>query len=172
MSLNRLEIVYITGATACGKGTLGSRLARHFNFYHISMGDLRRAHGQSLRAGVPWMSEAIKQCIREGREIPEELSRDYDVLPAVLQLHNRKVNGTLGWTVDLASAMINEEIAEARRVSRDWRVKYTGIIIDGHPLTGGRISEDKVPETLRGSVTLTEQDYPPKTKSASKLEWN
>ncbi|KAI1191635.1 P-loop containing nucleoside triphosphate hydrolase protein [Nemania serpens] len=139
MSLSHLPIVYITGATATGKGTLGKRLAVDFGFYHISLGDLRRGYSRSLRSGLPWMSDAIRKCVTEGTAIPQSLLNEYDTVPAILQHHNLFVGGCKTWSIELASTMMSEQLAQAQAFEEEGG-EYTGVIIDGHPLTSGMVS--------------------------------
>ncbi|KAI0862347.1 P-loop containing nucleoside triphosphate hydrolase protein [Xylaria cubensis] len=120
MSLPSLPIIYITGATACGKGTLGKMLARDFRLYHISIGDLRREHLADIRAGLPGMPEHIRKLANDGQTIPDEILELYGTaVPAVLHYYNHRALG---------------------RRARETGL-YKGIVIDGHPLSGGIISE-------------------------------
>ncbi|KAI1194901.1 P-loop containing nucleoside triphosphate hydrolase protein [Nemania serpens] len=125
MSLLQTPIVYITGATATGKGTLGKRLATDFGFYHLSLGDLRRSYSKSIRAGVPW----------------NLLKEHYDTVPAILKHYNLSVDGHRPWSTELASATIDEELAQAQAFE-EVAGEYTGVIIDGHPLTSGETSSE------------------------------
>ncbi|GAW19164.1 hypothetical protein ANO14919_086480 [Xylariales sp. No.14919] len=137
-------IVYLTGATACGKGTLGKRLAAEFGFYHISMGDLRRAHLDSIKLGVPHLDEAIREFVREERVIPPDLLAQYHTVPAVLQYYNHRASGSKGWTTKLAAKMLSEELAVARALAKSQGESVKVIILDGHPLTRGSNSSELV----------------------------
>ncbi|KAI1164075.1 hypothetical protein F5B18DRAFT_616803 [Nemania serpens] len=139
MSRFQTPIVYIIGATATGKGTLGKRLATDFGFYHLSFGDLRRSYAKSIRSGIPWISDAIRNYVRGKKIIPQDLLKEYDTVPAILLHHNLLVSGRRTWSTELASAMVNEELAQARAFE-EWGGEYTGMIIDGHPLTSGDAS--------------------------------
>lgn len=141
MSLPSLPIIYITGATACGKGTLGKMLARDFGLYHISIGDLRREHLADIRAGLPGMPEHIRKLANDGQTIPDEILEPYGTVPAVLHYYNHRAAGRRGtWTINLATTMLNEAITNANTLARETGL-YQGIVIDGHPLSGGVISE-------------------------------
>ncbi|KAI1113223.1 hypothetical protein F5Y14DRAFT_462755 [Nemania sp. NC0429] len=140
MSPSQPTIVYIIGATATGKGTLGKRLATHFGFYHISLGEKRRSYGNAIRAELPSMSEAVRRCIQGGTAIPEDILQQYDPVPATLRYHNLLVGNHKRWSAELASMIIDEELAKARALEAERGGEYTGIIIDGHPVTEGQIS--------------------------------
>ncbi|KAI0486641.1 P-loop containing nucleoside triphosphate hydrolase protein [Xylaria cf. heliscus] len=136
MSLINLPIIYLTGATACGKGTLGKMLAFNFRLYHISMGDLRRSHLDALRIGVPWMSEPIRQHIRDGEIVPRELTNPYEAMPAVLLYHNDRVSGRRSWSTETASAMLREEMVRMSALAQseenlvqEYRNIYAGLTI-------------------------------------------
>ncbi|KAI1743762.1 P-loop containing nucleoside triphosphate hydrolase protein [Xylaria scruposa] len=144
MSLLSLPIIYITGATACGKGTLGKMLAHNFELYHISIGDLKREHLAHIRAGLPGMAEPIKKLAEDGQVIPNEMLKQYEVVPAVLQYYNHRAsNGRGTWTTNLAAVMLNEAVSNANTLARESGL-YKGIVIDGHPLSSGKISENIV----------------------------
>ncbi|KAI1752931.1 P-loop containing nucleoside triphosphate hydrolase protein [Xylaria castorea] len=150
MSLLSLPIIYLTGATACGKGTIGKMLAHNFRLYHISMGDLRREHLASIRAGVPWMADSIRKLVNNGQIIPDELLEQYETVPAVLQYYNHRASGRRGsWSIKIASAMLNEAITRVNILAQEEGL-YKGIIIDGHPLSSGKVSE-RVVEMLKAA---------------------
>ncbi|TGJ81448.1 hypothetical protein E0Z10_g7320 [Xylaria hypoxylon] len=150
-----VQIVYITGATACGKTTLGKRLAKNYGFYHISMGDLRRAHLDSIKLGLPHMDEAIREHVRAGTVIPETLLTQYHTVPAVLQYHNQRASHIRGWTTNLAVKMINESLALARAVPKWEGESVKVILLDGLPLTGGKVSAELVDIYKAESAGLT-----------------
>ncbi|KAI1823580.1 P-loop containing nucleoside triphosphate hydrolase protein [Xylaria intraflava] len=133
-------IIYLSGATATGKGTLGKKLAANFGLYHVSMGDLRRRYLEKLRAGAPGIDHDIQQYIVEGKEIPQELLKRYNTIPAIIQYHNHRAQGLHSWTSQIASAMLEEELAELRAPGQQVG-RYKAILIDGHPLTGGVVSQ-------------------------------
>ncbi|KAJ8128473.1 hypothetical protein O1611_g5161 [Lasiodiplodia mahajangana] len=136
-------IIYITGGPGCGITDFGKRLAAQFNFYYICLEDCRRTLLEQLHAGVPWLSDDIRQCINENREVTSELYSDYETVPIVIQLYNEIINGTRGWTSSLAIAIIEEEISKMN-AEEESDVRYRAIMIDGHPLTAGNVSAEVV----------------------------
>ncbi|KAI0099652.1 hypothetical protein GGR51DRAFT_564898 [Nemania sp. FL0031] len=150
MSQHR-PIVYITGGPGCGTTALGKQLAADFNFYYICLEDCRSNLLESIRAGIPWVSDEVRECLYDGREVPRELCSDYETVPAVIQLYNELINSNKGWTASLATAIIDEEISEIDYAEK-WGAKYKGIMIDGHPLTAGNVSYEVV-EKYRSSYS-------------------
>ncbi|KAJ2987386.1 hypothetical protein NUW58_g4537 [Xylaria curta] len=140
MSLNSLPIIYVTGATACGKGTLAKLLCERFGFYHVSMGDVRRAHANTLKYGLI-IDADVRQCVENDEVIPREILARYNPVPAVFYYHNYRVHGGKGWRTHLAAIMLNEEIDNAKAPGDR---EYKGILLDGHPLTGGQVSKELV----------------------------
>ncbi|KAI0431434.1 hypothetical protein F5Y09DRAFT_354973 [Xylaria sp. FL1042] len=115
-------------------------LAESFGFHHVSLGELRRSHLASIRSGVPHLDERIRQCVREEREIPESLLAEYETVPAILQYYNRRASGNRGtWTLEIASKMLNETLADIRAQAKP-EGKPQVIIVDGHPLNSGKLS--------------------------------
>ncbi|KAH8166589.1 hypothetical protein CIB48_g1669 [Xylaria polymorpha] len=155
MSVSTLPIIYITGATATGKTIIGKILAGEFNLYHVSMGDLRRAHLASLQAGVPEMGESIRAHVKNNTVIPDALLAPYTTVPAVLAYHNHRASKGRGWSTDIASIMLNEAITRANDLARA-KGGINGIIIDGHPLTSGNLSQEIVQQHIReyGGLTI------------------
>ncbi|KAI1437679.1 P-loop containing nucleoside triphosphate hydrolase protein [Xylaria sp. CBS 124048] len=147
-------IIYLSGATATGKGTLGKKLAAQFDFYHISMGDLRRSYLAQLKAGAPEMDEEVRRYIQEGKIIPEQILKRYNPVPVLLNYHNHRTVGGHSWTVKLALGMIEEKMAELRS-QRPASRRCKPVIIDGHPLTAGTISIEIVTNYLRVYSGLT-----------------
>ncbi|GAP91113.1 putative uridine kinase [Rosellinia necatrix] len=140
-----LRIIYLTGASACGKGTLGKRLAADFGLYHISLGDVRRAHLDAINNGVPLLrNNAICEYVKQDKVIPPNLLARYDVVPAVLLYHNHRASRHRGWTAQLAAAMMAEELSRIQEATESSGNSNAGVIVDGHPLTGGVISEEVV----------------------------
>ncbi|KAI1282174.1 hypothetical protein F5Y07DRAFT_386209 [Xylaria sp. FL0933] len=140
-----VSIIYLTGATACGKGLLGKMLAESFGFSHVSIGELRRAHLESIRSGLPLSDERIRQCVREERAIPESLLAEFETVPAVLHYYNHRAAGRLNsWTVKLASKMLNEFFADVRSQAKSEGKPHQVVIVDGHPLTSGKHSAELV----------------------------
>ncbi|KAI1426087.1 P-loop containing nucleoside triphosphate hydrolase protein [Xylaria sp. FL1777] len=150
-----VSIIYLTGATACGKGTLGKRLADRFNFYHVSMGDLRREHLETIRMGVPFLDKAIQDCVRNGEPVPDSLLTQYNTVPAVIQYHNHKAKGHQSWTTEIASKMLSESLATARARARSEGKSLQVVIVDGLPLTGGKISAELVDKYIAAYAGLT-----------------
>ncbi|KAI1176013.1 P-loop containing nucleoside triphosphate hydrolase protein [Nemania sp. FL0916] len=134
-------IIYVTGATACGKSTLAGRLAADLGFYHISIGGLCRSYIASIAAGLPGMSDPIRKCVAENTRIPQSLLDEFETVPAILQFYNHSTPSQ--WSIELASAMIDDEISKVRRLERE-RGEFTGIIIDGYPITRGTMSFELV----------------------------
>jgi CMP/dCMP kinase len=68
-------VIAIDGTSACGKGTLARKLARHFGFAHLDSGALYRlvALGVINKGGEPSRSE---DAIRAAREIDPEAIND------------------------------------------------------------------------------------------------
>lgn len=68
-------VIAIDGTSACGKGTLARKLARHFGFAHLDSGALYRlvALGVISKGGEPSRSE---DAIRAAREIDPEAIND------------------------------------------------------------------------------------------------
>ncbi|KAI3336923.1 P-loop containing nucleoside triphosphate hydrolase protein [Xylariaceae sp. AK1471] len=129
-----LPIIYLTGAAACGKGTLGKMLAANFGFYHLSMGDTRRKYLEATKGAIPGMPDEINKHILEGKEIPEELLAQFNPVPVVLKYHNCRVNGINTWAI--APDILEEKMMEARAEG-----KHKAIIIDGFPLRTGNVSK-------------------------------
>ncbi|RYC58041.1 hypothetical protein CHU98_g8180 [Xylaria longipes] len=138
-----LPIIYLTGATACGKGTLGKMLAKEFNLYYISIGDLRRAHLSAIRLGVPWMAESIREHLNEGKVIPGRLLQRYQTVPAVLRYYSLRLAGGSEWSTQTGAVMIDEELTRLNALARS-EGGIRGILIDGHPLTTGKVSGEIV----------------------------
>lgn len=61
-----LQVVYVLGGPACGKGTACARLAAQFDFAHLSIGDLLRQEAASGSAE----GDAIQQCMVNGEIVP------------------------------------------------------------------------------------------------------
>ncbi|KAI2642538.1 P-loop containing nucleoside triphosphate hydrolase protein [Xylaria nigripes] len=157
-----LPIIYLTGATSTGKGTLGSKLAAEFGFHHISMGDLRRSYLAKLKATVPDVDEDIRPYIIQEKAIPSSLLARYNPIPALFLYQNHRVSqansGRRSWSYSLALAMLEEAIAEKQALAKP-DCKYRAIIIDGHPLTSGTLSADlvmKYRENYSGLTILIE----------------
>ncbi|KAI8626950.1 P-loop containing nucleoside triphosphate hydrolase protein [Xylariaceae sp. FL1651] len=120
-----LPIIILTGATACGKGTLGRKLASDFGFYHLSMGDARRSYWQAIMGPIPGMPDDINKYVVEHKEIPAELLARYNPVPVVLLYHNFKVNNKR--TIVLASDILREKLDEAR--AEDFIASFSGLTI-------------------------------------------
>ncbi|KAI3333425.1 P-loop containing nucleoside triphosphate hydrolase protein [Ustulina deusta] len=148
-------IIYLTGATACGKGTLGKKLAGQFDFHHISMGDLRRTHLESIRLGVPSLDAATRECVRAGTVIPDSLLTQYNTVPAVLQYYNYRAHGHRSWTIEIAATMLSESLAAVQALARSEGESLKVVIVDGLPLTRGKISAELVNRYLAAYAGLT-----------------
>lgn len=121
------------------------------------MGDLRRGHLKSIKAGIPSLKDRdITKCIQKGNEIPESVLARYDPVPAVLPYYNHRTRGFQIWTVDVATAMLEEELARVRALEERERGTNGGVVlIDGHPLTGGDASSEVVQKYLASYAGLT-----------------
>ncbi|KAI0442064.1 hypothetical protein F4803DRAFT_520801 [Xylaria telfairii] len=134
MSAFTLPIIYLTGATATGKSTIGKMLA-------------------SLRAGVPEMPEPIRAHIKNNTVIPEQLLAPYTTVPAVLAYHNHRASERRNWSIELASVIFDEAITRATELARS-EGSIQGIIIDW-PLTSGKVSLNMVERYRSAYAGLT-----------------
>lgn len=58
----RLLRAVIMGAPGSGKGTVSSRITKHFELKHLSSGDLLRDNILRGTGGTPWWSGAVRCC--------------------------------------------------------------------------------------------------------------
>ncbi|KAI1505086.1 P-loop containing nucleoside triphosphate hydrolase protein [Biscogniauxia marginata] len=143
---NQLPIIYLQGSTASGKGTLGSKLAAEFNMYHLSLGDATRKLTAACRQPIPGMPKAVNACVAQGQPIPEEVLAKFDVIPAVLQVHNARASKK-NILPALIRPILLEKIAEitsacaAQRRENEGKRKYTAIVLDGYPLWPDHVRE-------------------------------
>lgn len=151
------KIIYITGHTACGKGTLGKMLAARFGFHHISLGDVRRDHLKSLREGIPSLNnQEITDYVQKGDKIPKSVLARYDPVPAVLIYYNHRTRAPRTWSLHLATVMLEEELARVRALEERERGAHGGIVlVDGHPLSAGVISSELFRKYLASYAGLT-----------------
>ncbi|KAJ3579380.1 hypothetical protein NPX13_g1181 [Xylaria arbuscula] len=138
-----LKIIYLTGATASGKSCLGKKLAEEYGFHHLSMEDLERSHLESIREGVPFVDEAIRDCVRKGTMIPETFLDQYDTVPAVLQYYNHRAKelakdqpGQRSWSLEIAEKMLREGLADIRTLARLEDKPSKIVILEGLPQIG------------------------------------
>ncbi|KAI1343498.1 P-loop containing nucleoside triphosphate hydrolase protein [Xylariaceae sp. FL0016] len=145
-----LPIIILTGPTACGKGTLGKRLADEFGFYHVSMGDARRELEAQIRApdGLPGMPDNVNQHALEAEPIPDEVLARFRPVPVILPYWNCRVRQQRSWM--LAPEILNEKLSEARAAGT-----YRAVIVDGFPVTAGRTSETVIRGILSSFSGLT-----------------
>jgi len=149
-----LPIIYLTGATACGKGTLGKMLADKHNLYHLSIGDTRRDFLKRVQEGkIDHISDEIDKHIKARGVIHEDLLKQpeeeelflgkYKRVPAILSYYNRYTQNLP--TFPVVPAIIREKIDEAL----DEATKgpgYKAMLIDGLPVTTGELNEKIVEE--------------------------
>jgi adenylate kinase len=62
----------LLGPPCCGKGTLAQSIVSRFTLPHVSTGEIFRSH---LNEGTPF-GEEIRQCMQEGKLIPDQLVTD------------------------------------------------------------------------------------------------
>ncbi|XP_018325986.1 GTP:AMP phosphotransferase AK3, mitochondrial [Agrilus planipennis] len=68
-SQNKMLRAIILGAPASGKGTISSRIIKHFNLEHIASGDRLRLHIKNNTS----LGVEAKKYINEGKLVPDEL---------------------------------------------------------------------------------------------------
>jgi len=70
MASQKPFIVFVLGGPGSGKGTQCSNLVKHFNFVHLSAGDLLRAEMNSGSSN----GEMISTMIKEGKIVPSSVT--------------------------------------------------------------------------------------------------
>ncbi|KAI1268187.1 hypothetical protein F5Y18DRAFT_424518 [Xylariaceae sp. FL1019] len=90
-----LPIIFLSGPTSTGKGTLGQMLAQHYPLSHISLGDLFRHHHTLLQnpQSLPYVTPQILTHLTSSLYIPPSLLSAFDLIPIPLLLHNSIVRG-------------------------------------------------------------------------------
>ncbi|OAY63660.1 putative UMP/CMP kinase 4 [Ananas comosus] len=65
----KITIVFVLGGPGCGKGTQCEKIAKHFGFTHLSVGDLLRAETKTGSA----YGAMIQTMMKEGEIVPSEV---------------------------------------------------------------------------------------------------
>mmetsp|Transcript_116 Transcript_116/g.357 ORF Transcript_116/g.357 Transcript_116/m.357 type:complete len:205 (+) Transcript_116:72-686(+) len=65
------KIIFVLGGPGAGKGTVCSKVAKKYNFLHLSAGDLLR---EAQAKPTHPHSELIREYIREGKIVPREIT--------------------------------------------------------------------------------------------------
>nr|CAD1831075.1 unnamed protein product [Ananas comosus var. bracteatus] len=65
----KITIVFVLGGPGCGKGTQCEKIAKHFGFTHLSVGDLLRAETETGSA----YGAMIQTMMKEGEIVPSEV---------------------------------------------------------------------------------------------------
>jgi adenylate kinase family enzyme len=164
MEERSIPIIYLTGAAACGKGTLGKMLADKYGLYHLSIGDIRRDFLRRVQeGGIGHISDEIDKYIKARKVIPEDLLKQpeeegelflgkYKRVPAILPCYNRYTQNLA--TFPVVPAIIRENIGEAQSqsqyaVGKGKGIKrhyYKAMLIDGLPVTTGELNQKIVAE--------------------------
>ncbi|KAL4064331.1 UMP-CMP kinase [Scleroderma citrinum] len=100
----KVTVVYVLGGPGAGKGTQCTKIAKEFDFCHLSAGDLLRA--EQNREGSQY-GDLIRTCIREGTIVPMEV------------------------TIKLLEIAMSKEIES--RTSGNWSNGKGRFLIDGFP---------------------------------------
>eukprot|EP00842_Homolaphlyctis_polyrhiza_P003586 jgi/Hompol1/4228/HPOL_006993-RA len=70
--LHHPNMIFVLGGPGSGKGTQCERIARTFNFTHISTGDLLRAEVQKQTS----IGQLVSKCMQEGKMAPSNIIMD------------------------------------------------------------------------------------------------
>ncbi|KAI1816795.1 P-loop containing nucleoside triphosphate hydrolase protein [Poronia punctata] len=137
-----IPVIYLTGAAACGKGTLGKMLAEEFGFLHISIGDILREYRKqrdSLNPKLPpnWPEsarQAIIECMKNNKPIPDNILHTFPGLlpPVVLVYHNYHVKNDTQDRKSKASWLTPQIMLENMKLAEG---RYKALLVDGLPVT-------------------------------------
>ncbi|KAI1100895.1 P-loop containing nucleoside triphosphate hydrolase protein [Jackrogersella minutella] len=125
-----IPIISLLGIPACGKGTIGAMLAKQFDLYYISFGDMLRSLGNIKSFSVITVRQYIYEYTLNGGIIPADLcaeleaSMDWTVAAVIYNCHARRE------LVPLAIALPSLQ-RRLQRASKEY--KYRGILLDGFP---------------------------------------